>query len=63
MLQVFFERVDERLLQEFVSAGSELAQSLDETDRDELLLNVATLEKRWKVNMHSPVLVAYCTNG
>ena len=49
MLQVFFGRVDERSLQEFVSAGNELAESLDETDRDELLLNVATLQKRWKV--------------
>ena len=49
-LQVFFERVDDGLLQGFMTAGSELAQTLDDSDRDELLLNVDTLQKRWKVS-------------
>ena len=52
--QVFFERVDDSLLQGFMTAGSDLAQTLDDSDRDELLLNVDTLQKRWKVGVGDP---------
>ena len=37
-----------------MTAGSDLAQTLDDSDRDELLLNVDTLQKRWKVGARDP---------
>ena len=52
MFQSFFERTDQKRLQEYLSNGQEIVKQLEPADQVSLKETMASIETRWKVSLN-----------
>lgn len=60
MFQVFFDRADQKQLQEYLANGQEILKQLAPANQKLLKGSMDTQEKRWKVRNIKSVLIACC---
>ena len=51
VFQSFFERTDQKRLQEYLSNGQEIVKQLEPADQVSLKETMASIETRWKVSL------------